>query len=397
MALSPLPPATKPSLGLLVALASTGTLAMHMFVPALPYAAEDLGVGSAAVQLSLTLYVLGLALGQIGYGPVSDALGRRPAVIAALGIFVAGCLLCALAPSLPWLLAGRLTQALGGAGGLALARAIARDAAGPEGSQRDISLLNTVMLIGPAISPVLGAGVAAYADWRGIFLVLGLLALGTLAATLWSLPETARHRKPLRFGQMGRDFATLGRNRRFVCIALGGAMGSTTTYGYFAAAPFILHEQLGVPGGEVGFYVGGILLGALAGTWVSRLRVDHVSRDGFFLLAGLFAIAMAGGFLAAAWTGMMTPALIFALTLGLMFAAGCISPTGLSASLDAVPELAGSAAGLFGAAQMACGALSTFLVGIGPQHDLSCGIVLTGATVLSLILLWLGRLSPARR
>ncbi|MCB1391145.1 MAG: multidrug effflux MFS transporter [Rhodobacteraceae bacterium] len=381
----------KPPLWLLVALASTGTLAMHMFVPALPYAADDLGVGSAAVQLSLTLYVLGLAAGQLAYGPVSDALGRRPVVIAALSIFVLGSLGCAVAQSLPLLLAGRLTQAMGGAGGLALARAIARDAAGPEGSQRDISLLNAVMLIGPAISPVLGGGIAALADWRWIFLVLGLLALGTLAATLVRLPETARHRKPLRLGQMKRDFAVLGRNRRFVCIALGGAMGSTTTYGYFAAAPFILHEQLGVPGGEVGFYVGGILLGALAGTWVSRLRIRVMSQDAFLMLAGLLAIAAAALFLAAAWVGMMTPALIFALTLALMFAAGCISPTALSAALDAVPALAGSAAGLFGAGQMACGALSTFLVGLGTRHDLSCGIVLLGATLVSYALLRLGR------
>lgn len=381
-----------PPLWLLVALAFTGTIGMHMFVPALPFAAAELGIGSAEVQLSLTVYILGLAVGQLIYGPISDALGRRPVVFAGVLIFLLGTLVCAFAPTLPSLLAGRLLQALGGAGGLALARAIIRDTAGAGGSQKDISLLNLVMLIGPAISPVIGSIISVHAGWRGIFLALALLGILVLVAALPLLPETAPYRKPLRFAQLWRDYRMLAGHRRFVCIATGGALGSTSTYGYFAAAPYILQEQLGVAPVNVGYFVGGILIGALSGTFTVRLAAGRMSQNMFLLLSGLLAIASAGAFLLAAIAGWMTPALVFALTLVMMYAAAGISATALAASLDAVPELAGSAAGFFGAAQMGAGALCTFLVGFGSRHDVSCGLMLFGAALVSFSLLHLGRL-----
>lgn len=381
-----------PPLWLLVALAYTGTLAMHMFVPALPFAANELGVGSAEIQLSLTIYILGLAVGQLIYGPISDAVGRRPVVIVGVLVFAVGSLACAFAQNLPALLAGRLLQALGGAGGLTLARAIVRDMAGAGGSQKDISLLNLIMLVGPAVSAVAGSAVAVHAGWRSIFLLLGLLALLVLVAVLPLLRETAKSLKPLRLAQLARDFRSLLGNRRFVCVALGGALGSTSTYGYFAAAPYILQDQLGVAPANVGYFVGGILVGALAGTYTSRLFAGRMPQNRFLFLSSLLAIAAAGAFLAAALAGWMSPALIFVLTFIMMFAAGCISVTALAVSLDTVPDLAGSAAGFFGAAQMAVGGLCTYLVGFGSQHDVSCGFVLCGAAMATFVLLRAGRL-----
>jgi DHA1 family bicyclomycin/chloramphenicol resistance-like MFS transporter len=381
-----------PPLWLLVSLAYTGTLAMHMFVPALSFAADDLGIGSAQVQLSLTVYILGLAVGQLIYGPISDAVGRRPVVVVGILVFAAGSLACALAQNLPALLAGRLLQALGGAGGLTLARAIVRDMAGAGGSQKDISLLNLVMLVGPAVSAVIGSGVAVHAGWRAIFVLLGLMAVLVLAAVIPLLPETARNRKPLRLEQLARDFRTLLGHRRFVCIALGGALGSTSTYGYFAAAPYILQDQLGVAPGNVGYYVGGILVGALGGTYASRYLVGRIRQNTFLLLSSLLAIAAAAAFLASALGGWMSATLVFALTFAMMFAAGCISVTALAASLDTVPSLAGSAAGFFGSAQMAVGGLCTFLVGFGDRHDVSCGVVMLCAAGATFVLLHAGRL-----
>lgn len=380
-----------PPLWLLVALACTGTLAMHMYVPALPFAAAELGVGSAEIQLSLTVYILGLAAGQLIYGPISDALGRRPVVFTGVLIFIVGTVACALAPTLPSLLAGRLLQALGGAGGISLARAMIRDMAGAGGSQKDIALLNLVMLVGPAVSPVIGSMVSVHVGWRGIFMLLAVLGLVVALAAVPLLKETARYRKPLQIRQLFRDFRTLAGHRRFVCIAMGGALGSTSTYAYFAAAPYILQDELGVSPANVGYFVGGILLGAVAGTFCARMLAGRISQNLFLLCSGLLAIATTAGFLAAVVTAVMSPALIFALTLIMMFSAGAISATALSASLDTVPELAGSAAGFFGAAQMAAGALCTFLVGFGSRNDLSCGITLSGAALVTFMLLRLGR------
>lgn len=171
----------------------------------------------------------------------------------------------------------------------------------------------------------------------------------------------------------------------------GGALGSTANYGYFAAAPYILTRQMGVAPGNVGYYVGGILLGAVSGTLASRLRVGHMSQNTFLRFGGLLAVTASSSLLGAALAGILTPAVLFMLTFVLMFAAGCISATALAASLDSVPTLAGSAAGFFGAAQMVFGALSTFLVGFGTRADLSCALTLFAAALLSLTLLHLGQ------
>jgi DHA1 family bicyclomycin/chloramphenicol resistance-like MFS transporter len=388
MNVAPLGP---PPIWLLVMLACTGTLSMHMFVPALPFAAADLRVGPAEIQLSIAVYVFTLAIGQLVYGPISDALGRRPVVIAGILIFVAGCLICAMAHSLSVLLAGRVLQAAGGAAGLTMARAVVRDVAGDAGSQKDISLLNLIMLIGPAISPVIGSWLAVGAGWRAIFLVLGLSALVLLVVVVLGMAETARRRRPLDLAQVVRDMGQLTTHRRVACIATGGALASTSTYGYFAAAPYILIDQLAVAPAHVGWFVGGALVGAVAGTITSRWRIGRISQNAFLLGAGFVALAAALVFLLTALLGLLTPSLLFVLTLILMFASGCISPTALAASLDTVPDQAGAAAGFFGAAQMAVGGVCTLLVGLAVNQDLSCALTLVGAAAISLFLLWFGR------
>lgn len=382
-----------PPLWLLVMLACTGTLSMHMFVPALPFAAADLQVSPAHIQLSISVYVFTLGAGQMLYGPISDALGRRPIVIAGIVTFVAGCLICAVAPSLPVLLAGRVLQAAGGAGGLTMARAVLRDVAGEDGSQRNISSLNLIMLIGPAISPVIGSWLAVSAGWRAIFLVLGLSALLVLIVVLFRMAETVRYRRPLNLTRVAKEMGELATHRRFVCIAAGGALASTSTYGYFAAAPYVLIDQLGVAPAHVGWFVGGILIGAVGGTMVSRWRIGRMSQNAFLLGAGLIALVTSLLFLIAVLLAWLTPMLLFVLTLILMFAGGCISPTALAASLDTVPDRAGAAAGFFGAAQMALGGVCTLLVGLAANQDLSCALMLVGASATSLILLWLGRMA----
>ncbi|MGA0542244.1 Bcr/CflA family efflux MFS transporter [Neotabrizicola sp. VNH66] len=380
-----------PSIWLPVMLACTGTLPMHMFVPVLPFAATELGVDAAQIQLSIGVYVFTLGIGQLLYGPVSDALGRRPVVIAGVLIFVAGSLVCAMAQSLGVLLAGRVLQAAGGAAGLTMARAVVRDVAGGAGSQRDISLLNLIMLIGPAVSPVLGSWLAVGASWRVIFLTLGLFALLALGLVLVRMAETVPLRQPLGLGRVLGEMGGLATHRRFACTATGGALASTQTYAYFAAAPYILIDQLRVQPAHVGWFVGGILLGAVTGTVASRWRIGRMSQNGFMLTAALLAVGVSALFLMTALWGGLTPGLLFLLTLILMFSGGAISPTALAASLDTVPDRAGAAAGFFGSAQMALGGVCTLLVGLSPDQAVSCGATLLAASVLSLGLLWVGR------
>ena len=158
-----------PSLALLSAITALAFCALHMVVPTLPVLVQVFGDSPAHVQLVLSLYLGGIAAGQLIYGPVSDRFGRRPVLIAGLGLFLAGTVLCAGAWSLAALIVGRLLQALGACAGIVLSRAIIRDVYDREMAARGLALVMMAMTLAPAISPALGAYLAEWFDWRAIF------------------------------------------------------------------------------------------------------------------------------------------------------------------------------------------------------------------------------------
>ena len=205
-----------------------GTLAMHMFIPALPDAARQLGSSNGQMQQTITVYIMGMALGQLIYGPMSDALGRRPVLLAGLSIYTVASLLAFMAPSTDMLIGARLLQALGGCAGLALGRAIARDTATPENAVGSLALLNLMMMIGPGISPSIGSGLDAVFGWRSIFAALALMGLVT-AIWVWRLlPETGRPTGQLNWRTVRTDYRTLLGSPQFLGFAIGGG-GATVS------------------------------------------------------------------------------------------------------------------------------------------------------------------------
>src|SRR5258706_879385 len=212
-----------PSLALLSAVTALAFCALHMVVPALPLLGPVFDDSPARVQLVLTLYLAGIAAGQLVYGPVSDRFGRRPVLIAGLALFLAGTLLCALAWSLAALIIGRLLQALGACAGIVLARAIIRDVYDREAAARGLALVMMAMTLAPAISPALGAYLAEWFDWRAIFVLLGALGAIVFAATVTRLAETNRHPASLDFAGIARSYALLLRSPGFAGFALCSA------------------------------------------------------------------------------------------------------------------------------------------------------------------------------
>src|SRR6185312_9619140 len=182
----------KAPLWLLVLITISGTLAMHMFIPALPAAGRDFGASVAAMQLTISVYILGLAGGQLVYGPLSDAFGRRPLLIVGLALYVVAGLAAAVATNVHTLVAARLFQALGGCAGLVLGRAIVRDTAPAGEAVRDLALLNLVMMIGPGLAPLLGPLLVVGLGWRSIFVLLAALGAATFLFSWRLLPETGR-------------------------------------------------------------------------------------------------------------------------------------------------------------------------------------------------------------
>jgi DHA1 family bicyclomycin/chloramphenicol resistance-like MFS transporter len=203
-------------LALIAATTAIGFSALHMVVPALPLLAASFGRGPAEVQLVLTLYFLGIAAGQLFYGPVSDRFGRRPVLLAGLALFLAGTALCIAAGSLEMLVIGRVLQALGGCAGLVLGRAIIRDVSDRDGAARGIALVMMAMSLAPAVSPAIGAYVSEWFGWRAMFVLMGGFGAIVLAWTLARLAETLAEPVPLNIGETRRSYATLLRSPAFV-------------------------------------------------------------------------------------------------------------------------------------------------------------------------------------
>lgn len=375
------PPAAPP-LWLLVLVTTSGTLGIHIFVPALPQAAADFGVGSGATQLTISLYILGLAVGQLGYGPLSDRFGRRPVLLAGLALYTAAGLLAALAPDLNWLIAARLLQALGGCAGLALGRAIVRDTAAPREAASRLAALSMVVSVGPGIAPLLGTALSEAFGWRSIFALLCFLGAATILLALLRLPETNKGGRGRSPAALMRDYAGLLRSPRFLGYAIGGGCATTSWYAYLAAMPFILVQQLGRPVHEVGvvylLLVGGTALGnLLANRLVLRLGMRR-------LILGASGLGVFGALLLLGAVLLGRLNLTMAVLGPLLFTVGIgvASPLALTKAVSVNPSMIGSASGLYGFSQMAVGALCAALAGLGGEPALASATVLSVAALI---------------
>jgi MFS transporter, DHA1 family, multidrug resistance protein len=386
----------KAPIWLLVLITISGTLAMHLFVPALPDAARSFGASIPAMQATISVYIIGLATGQLIYGPLSDALGRRLMLVIGLGLYTAAGLVAAAAPNVHTLIVARLFQALGGCAGLALGRAIVRDTAGPQDAVRDLALLNFMTLIGPGVAPLIGSALAAAFGWRWIFVLLAALGALTLFFTWQRLPQTNQPTGQVRVRGLLSDYMQLLRAPSFMGFALGGACATTSIYAFLSAAPFVIPERLHRPLHEVGLYLGLLMVGMSVGNVITRNLIRRISLDRLLIGANLLSTLSAASLLVVTLAGAMTIYSVIGLMFLFAIGAGATSPAALSKALGVESRLVGSASGLYGSMQMVVGALCTFAVGLGHDQALSAAVVLTVAMVCGQAGLWVA-LAASRR
>ncbi|WP_159710805.1 multidrug effflux MFS transporter [Geminicoccus flavidas] len=375
----------QPPLWLLVLVTFSGTLAMHMFVPALPVAAADLHAGVGAMQMTISLYIVGLAVGQLIYGPLSDCFGRRPTLLAGLALYTAAGLGAALAPGAGSLIAARLLQALGGCAGLALGRAIVRDTAGSEDAVRRLALLNLMTMAGPALAPMIGSTLSTMLGWRSIFLVLVTLGAVNLLSVWRLLPETGRPSGRLSTRSLLQDYRHLLRSPVFLGFAVGGGCTTTAIYAFIAVAPFLFVHELHRPLHEVGIYLGLLMVGMAAGNVLTGRLISRVTMERLIIGASLLVLVSSLAFFAATLLGLLTvPVAVGTMSL-LTLGAGMSSPPALTKAISIDPRLTGSAAGLYGFIQMTVGALFTALTASGPDPALAAALVLSLGAVIAQI------------
>jgi MFS transporter, DHA1 family, multidrug resistance protein len=382
-------------LALLVAVTALGPLSMQIFVPSLPAIQADFGVAAGTAQLVLSLSIFAIAVAMLGYGPLADRLGRRPAMIGGIGLFLVGSAVCTVAPSVPVLIVGRIIQAAGGAAGMVLARAMVRDLYDRDDSARVIAYLTMAMVVAPMVAPAIGGVLNDLIGWRAIFAFT--LAVGAVVAVLVLLrmPET-------RLGSGGGGFnplAGVGRLLRsplFCGYALNSAFSIAIFFTFIAGMPYIMVRVLERPATEYGLWFIVVSAAFMAGNFVTarighRFGIDRMIVIGSVL--GLLGTLLAAALVAA---GVWTPAALFLPASAFAFANGLAQPNAMAAAVSVDPEVAGAAAGLSGFLQMGTAAVaSQVIAGLhdGTPFPLVAQMVTMAVLALAAISLplWLGR------
>jgi DHA1 family bicyclomycin/chloramphenicol resistance-like MFS transporter len=377
-------------LWLLGLLTFSGTLAMHIFVPALPRAGAELGASAAAMQITVSVYIFGLAVGQLIYGPLADRYGRRPVLMAGLVIYILAGAAAGFAPGIDPLIAARLLQALGGCAGLVLARAIVRDTSAPTETARRLALMNLMVTVGPGVAPIIGGMIAESLGWRVIFVLLCALGVANFLFAWRLLPET-RQPMPGGGGSLARNYWHLLRSPAFLGYAIGGGCATTSMYAFIGAAPFIFVGEFHRPAYEVGIYLALLIGGVWIGSVIASRLIGRLPIGRLMVQANLVSVAAAAVCLGALLLGIANVPLIvgsmFVFTVGV----GVAAPAALTQAVSVNPRVIGSASGLYGFAQMAVGAICTALAGIGANPALAATLILTVAGIIAQAAFWLAQ------
>lgn len=380
---------------LLGALSTFGPLSMDMYLPGLPSMADDLSASPSAVQLTITTSMIGLAVGQLLVGPVSDAAGRRRPLLVGLLAFAVTSALCALAPSIWALIALRLAQGVAGAAGIVIARAVVRDLHGGVAAARMYAALMLVSGLAPILAPLAGGQLLHVTDWRGIFLALAAIGALLLAAT-WrelqeTLPASARHGGGVR--GTGSTLAGLLRSRSLMGPTLALALAFSAMVAYIAGSPFVIQNVYGVSPQAFGALFALNAAGIMAASQASRRVVERVGPRRL-LAVGVYAGAAGGAGLLLAVVLEAGLVAVLACLFVMVASIGLVLPNATALAMADHRDAAGSASALLGLVQFGCGAAVAPLPGVaGPHTALPMAITVAACGIAAIAAL---RLAPAR-
>ncbi|KIQ10976.1 multidrug effflux MFS transporter [Rhodococcus sp. MEB064] len=382
-------PSTLRTILVLGALVALGPLTIDVYLPALPAITTDLGSTDAAVQFTLTGTLIGLAVGQLVIGPLSDSLGRRRPLIAGTVVHIAASLLCMIAPNVAVLGFMRALQGFGAAAAMVIAIAIVRDLFDGRAAATVMSRLVLVMGVAPIVAPSLGSLVLIHGSWRGVFAGLAVAGVALMLVAIFLLKETLpqERRRPPEFVPVLRTYGSLLRDRRFVVLVLVAGLGMSALFAYISGSSFVLQDGYGLGEQQFALVFG---IGAVALISASQLNVLALQRFSpqRIVTVALVAMALSGASLIVTTTtgfggivGFMVPVLF------VLASAGFVMPNSPALALSRHGEAAGTAAALLGAAQFGIGALIAPLVGVLGNDGPAMAIAMTGGATIALLAL----------
>jgi len=380
-------------------MAAVGPVSIDMYLPGFPAIEREFGV--RGVETTMAAYLVGLAVSQLFYGPISDRFGRKPPLYFGFALYALGAAGCALAPSLPALTLLRVVQALGGSAGFVIGRAIVRDRCEPHEAARAFSLLMMIVALGPVIAPAAGGLVVTHFGWRATFLFQAALGLALLAATHFALRESRPESSiaPLNIASVLRTYLRLGADRTLIGYSLVGGFGMGALFTYVTGAPTVLTQRYDLSAQQFGALIG---LNGFAFMTASRLNMVALRTLGprevlaryvwmplllgsaLFLLTYLWSVPL--------WS-------VVSLQLSFFVAVGRVTPNVAALALAPHGKEAGAASALMGALQSALAMLSGFAVATfndGTVSTMAAIMTVGGALTWGSYLWARGRSEPTR-
>ena len=355
----------RPSLGeilLLGSLTAFGAVTIDLYLPTLPAIARDYGTSAAAVQLTLSTFFVGMALGQLFFGPLSDRIGRRPTILIGCAVYVAASLFCALAPTIEALVAGRFFQALGCCAAMVTCRAIVRDRHDHRDSARIFSLLMLVLAIAPLLAPTVGGWIAAAAGWHAVFYAFVAVGVAISAAVGLRLDESrsAATAQAARGQDVLSAYARLLGHKRLIGYLLVGAANGATLFSYIAASPDLVVNSWGFSESQFGLVFAAIAVGVVGSSQVNRQLLKHRSPDAILAWATLGAAAAGVALWLVALFDAPVPVVLAAVFVALS-SNGLIAANASAGALNVDPLRAGAISGLMGGINFGMGAAASAL------------------------------------
>jgi MFS transporter, DHA1 family, multidrug resistance protein len=366
-----------------------GPLTIDMYLPALPTITDQLATTSATVQLTLTGTLIGLALGQLVLGPLSDALGRRRPLLAGTALHVVASLLILVAPSIAVLGALRVLQGVGTAAGAVIALAIVRDLYDGRAAATMLSRLFLVLGAAPVLAPTIGGELLRFTSWRGVFALLAAYGVLMLVVGWFFLAETLPAERRISTGMRGtlRGYRSLFRDGTYVGLVLVAGLTMAGLFSYVSGSAFVYQEEFGLDEQQFGLLFGAGAVWLIAATQLNPVLLRRWS-PAQLLVAGTVAGAVGGAALVAfAATGTGGLWTVTATLWVVLFACGLALPNAPALALSRHGEAAGTAAALLGAIQFGIGAVVSPVVGVLGNDAVAIGTVIVTSLVLALAVL----------
>ena len=343
---------------LLVAMTGVAPVSLYMLVPALPVLATSFDSDISLVQMTVSLYMVGIACSQIIMGPLSDRYGRRPVLIGGLGLMVLATIGGIFAQTLPQLILARFLQALGGASGMVISRAIIRDIYERDRVASMISLVIAVMMIAQMLSPLAGGLIEISLGWRSIFYALTALSVVTFAGVALALPETRRMADRTASGGFAGGARSLLSSRAFIGYVLCQVLASSIIFTFAGGGPYVVVNQMGRSSAEYGAWFATSGFAYLVGNlFCVRFAPRHSLEK--LIWFGL-VMQLAGSLLNLSWGVMglnQLPSWLFFTHMIIMFGNAFTMSNSAAGALSIRPQVAGTASGMMGFLQMGFGSL----------------------------------------